>query len=114
MTFDELEATVTQWHISRNLIEGSSDSAQFKKLQEEVDELGGDIVHNRDAEECPKYYKKVDLRDELGDCLVVLINIATRNNFSLYEALEYSFAKIKDRKGTMVDGIFVKEEDIKI
>ena len=112
MTFDELEATVAKWHSDRNLLEGSTDRAQVKKLLEEADELHSDICHNRDAEDDPKYYKKVDLRDELGDCLVVLINIATRNNFSLYEALEYSFAKIKDRKGTMVDGLFVKEGDL--
>jgi NTP pyrophosphatase (non-canonical NTP hydrolase) len=112
MTFDELEATVAKWHSDRNLLEGSTDKAQVKKLLEEAEELRSDIWHNVDAEAEPKYYKKVDLRDELGDCLVVLINIATRNNFSLYEALEYSFAKIKDRKGKMVDGLFVKEGDL--
>ena len=100
MTFDELEDTVAQWHRSRNLIDGSSDKKQMKKLFEEVNELHSDVLNGS------------DLRDELGDCLVVLINIATRNNFSLYEALEYSFSKIKDRKGQMIDGIFVKEEDL--
>ena len=112
MTFDELEATVAKWHSDRNLLEGSTDYKQGLKLREEVEELLEDIKHNVDADIDPKYYKRVDLRDELGDCLVVLINIATRNNFSLYEALEYSFAKIKDRKGKMVDGLFVKEGDL--
>ena len=111
MTFDELEATVVQWHQDRDLLEGSTDYIQVRKLEEEVRELYEDIKHNLGAANEPKYYNKVDLRDELGDCLVVLINIATRNNFSLYEALEYSFAKIKDRKGKMVDGLFVKEGD---
>ena len=100
MTFDELEDTVAQWHNDRNLIDGSSDKQQMKKLFEEVNELHSDVLSG------------ADLRDELGDCLVVLINIATRNNFSLYEALEYSFSKIKDRKGKMIDGIFVKEADL--
>lgn len=110
MTFDELEATVAQWHQDRNLLEGSSDFYQARKLQEEAEELCEDINHNIKAALEPKYFNKVDLRDELGDCLVILINIATRNNFSLYEALEYSYAKIKERKGKMVDGWFVKEE----
>jgi len=52
------------------------------------------------------------LRDELGDCLVVLINIATRNGFTLKQALTVSYNKIKDRKGQMRHGIFVKEEDL--
>jgi len=100
MTFDKLEDTVAKWHRDRNLIDGSTDLRQMKKLFEEVNELHIDVLNGS------------DLRDELGDCLVVLINIATRNNFSLYEALEYSFSKIKDRKGKMIDGIFVKEEDL--
>lgn len=107
MTFDALEDTVVKWHIDRNLINGSSDAAQSLKLQEEVTELCADILHNRHSGGPP-----VDLRDELGDCLVVLINIAARNNFCLYEALEYSFGKIKDRKGKMIDGLFVKEGDL--
>ena len=112
MTFDELEDTVVQWHRDRNLIEGSTDITQMRKLREEVGELEADISHNYMADQLPDRYKVVDLRDELGDCLVVLINIACRNNFSLYEALEYSFSKIKERKGKMVDGVFVKEEDL--
>lgn len=100
MTFDELEESVSQWHRDRNLIEGSTDAKQMGKLVEEVDELFVDVIN------------KNDLRDELGDCLVVLINLATRNNFNLYEALEYSFSKIKHRKGKMINGVFVKEEDL--
>jgi len=100
VTFDELEQTVVKWHLDRNLIDGSTDATQMVKLFEEVNELHQDVSYGR------------DLRDELGDCLVVLINIAARNNFSLYEALEYSFSKIKDRKGEMRDGIWVKEADL--
>ena len=108
MTFDELENTVIQWHKDRNLINGSTDVVQINKLMEEVEELQQDIIQNT----MPDQYSSMDLRDELGDCLVVLINIASRNHFSLYEALEYSFAKIKDRKGKMINGMFVKEVDL--
>jgi len=107
MTFDQLEQTVAQWHKERNLIDGSTDSKQAIKLLEEAEELADDIATNVLCNN-----NTVDLRDELGDCLVVLINIATRNSFSLYEALEYSFSKIKDRKGKMINGLFVKEEDL--
>ena len=43
--------------------------------------------------------------------LVVMINIATRNNVSLLDCLSRAWDDIKDRKGRMVDGIFVKEGD---
>ena len=35
-----LEYHIGQWHINRNLIEGSSDIKQFDKLLEEVGNLG--------------------------------------------------------------------------
>lgn len=100
MSFAELEQLVADWHEDRNLIEGSTDAAQMHKLIEEVNELDQDV------------HDGYDLRDELGDVLVVLINIATRNGFTLRQALEASYKKIKDRKGQMRNGIFVKEEDL--
>ena len=42
--------------------------------------------------------------------MVVLINIAERNGFSLTDCLEVAYNDIKDRKGRMIDGVFVKEE----
>ena len=100
MSFEELEQLVAEWHEDRNLIEGSTDAAQMHKLLEEVNELDQDV------------HDGYDLRDEMGDVLVVLINIATRNGFTLRQALEVSYKKIKDRKGQMRNGIFVKEEDL--
>jgi NTP pyrophosphatase (non-canonical NTP hydrolase) len=100
VSFAELEQLVADWHEDRNLIEGSTDAAQMHKLLEEVNELDQDV------------HDGFDLRDEMGDVLVVLINIATRNGFTLRQALEVSYKKIKDRKGQMRNGIFVKEEDL--
>ena len=100
VSFEELEQLVAEWHDDRNLIEGSTDAAQMHKLLEEVNELDQDV------------HDGFDLRDEMGDVLVVLINIAERNGFTLRQALETSYNKIKDRKGQMRNGIFVKEEDL--
>jgi len=47
--------------------------------------------------------------DDIGDIMVVLINIARRNNLSLFDCLWHAYGDIKDRKGQMVDGLFVKE-----
>ena len=89
-----------QWHRDRNLIEGATDKDQVCKLIQEVGELSDNVCKNR------------DIRDDIGDIMVVLINIAERNNLSLTECLEVAYNDIKDRKGRMVDGIFVKESDL--
>ena len=41
-----------------------------------------------------------------------MLNITTRNNVSLEDCLARAWQDIKDRKGRMVDGIFVKETDL--
>ncbi len=55
--------------------------------------------------------KGKDIKDDIGDMIVVLINIAERNEVTLTECLEQAYNDIKDRKGKMVDGVFVKEGD---
>ena len=44
--------------------------------------------------------------------MVVLINIAERNGLSLLDCLSHAYNDIKDRKGRMVDGVFVKERTV--
>ena len=90
---------IVQWHYDRNLIEGSTDKDQALKLLQELGELSDSIC------------KGNDVRDDLGDMLVVMINIMERNNISMADCLEKAWDDIKDRKGCMVDGIFVKEGD---
>ena len=98
-SLENLIGLVTQWHHDRNLIEGSTDKDQFLKLIQECGELSDNIC------------KGNDIRDDIGDILVVLINIAERNGLTLRECLSVAYDDIKDRKGRMVDGVFVKESD---
>jgi len=88
---------VIEWHYDRNLIDGSTDKDQFFKLLEEVMELQKSIITGR------------DVADDIGDIMVVLINIAERNDLSIKDCLTVAYNDIKDRKGKMIDGIFVKE-----
>lgn len=89
---------ITQWHYDRNLIEGSTDKDQTLKLAQELGELSDSVCKGK------------SVADDIGDMIVVLINIAERNKLSLVDCLEVAWNDIKDRKGKMVDGIFVKEE----
>lgn len=94
----QIDSRVKQWHRDRNLVDGSTDQAQFVKLMEEAGELAGNIARGK----CVK--------DDIGDMMVVLCNIALRNGTNLRECYETAYHDIKDRKGRMVDGVFVKEE----
>ena len=89
---------IKSWHYARNLIEGASDKDQVCKLIQEVGELSDNVCKGK------------DIRDDIGDIIVVLINIAERNGLSITECVAQAYDDIKDRKGKMVDGIFIKEE----
>tara|TARA_R110000824_G_scaffold364176_2_gene552521 strand:+ start:500 stop:829 length:330 start_codon:yes stop_codon:yes gene_type:complete len=91
---------VVSWHLARNLVHGSTDKDQVLKLIQEVGELSDSIC------------KEQSPIDDIGDIMVVLINIIVRNNLSVTECLNHAYNDIKDRKGKMIDGIFVKEEDM--
>lgn len=95
----ELISDVVEWHRDRNLIFGSDDKAQVVKLAEEFGELAKAVA------------KQQDVRDHIGDMLVVMINIAERNGVSLHECLAVAYAEIASRKGRMVNGVFIKESD---
>jgi NTP pyrophosphatase (non-canonical NTP hydrolase) len=95
----DYEQLIAQWHRDRNLIEGSTDKDQYLKLIQEAGELSDSLC------------KEKDIRDDVGDMMVVLINIMVRNNLTMKECLAVAYDDIKDRKGKMIDGIFVKEGD---
>jgi NTP pyrophosphatase (non-canonical NTP hydrolase) len=91
---------VKKWHEDRNLVDGANDKDQLCKLVQEVGELSDNICKGK------------DVKDDIGDCMVVLINIAMRNKVSMSECLEQAYNDIRHRKGKMVDGVFVKEADL--
>ena len=99
MSKEKYEQLIRQWHQDRNLIDGSTDKDQYLKLIQEAGELSDSLCKGK------------DIRDDVGDMLVVLINILTRNNLTLSECLAVAYDDIKDRKGKMVDGVFIKEGD---
>ena len=100
LDLQQLESKIVKWHYDRNLIFGATDLSQHKKLVEESDELYQSIKAGTSP------------IDDIGDMIVVLINIATRNNLTLTECVQHAYDDIKDRKGMMIMGQFVKEDDL--
>ena len=97
---DELIHLISVWSMQRGIINNSTPLAQFDKLVSEVGELGDNVAKER------------DVTDDIGDCLVVLNNLAIMNDTTLEECLKVAYNDIKDRKGHMnTHGVFIKEGD---
>jgi len=90
---------IRQWAEDRNLIKGSNSRAQMLKLMEEMGELATGINKNNPTE----------IEDGIGDCVVVLTILAAQNGLTIEDCIMTAYHEIKDRKGRMVDGVFVKE-----
>lgn len=96
---DNLFHKVVKWAYERNIINGSDPKTQTIKLISEVGELSDSIN------------KGTDCRDDIGDCLVVLTILAEQKGYTIKECLEFAYEDIKDRKGLMFNGCFIKESD---
>ena len=92
---------IVQWARDRNLIDGATKHAQMVKLAEEVGELAAAIARD----------KYDDAFDAIGDCTVVLIILAAQMHVDFEYCLHLAWEQIKDRKGKMVNGVFIKEDE---
>lgn len=100
MKFKTIEDNIIQWGIDRNLYEKSDIAHQFSKLQEEVIELKEALSPTNQDEAI----------DAIGDIMVVLTHIAHFLETELKTCYLVAWSEIMDRKGKMVDGLFVKEK----
>lgn len=92
--------SIREWAKSRNLYENGDSKTQLIKLQEEVGELSRAILKSN----------KDELIDAIGDCVVVLTNLAKLNDLNIEDCINSSYEVIKNRTGKMINGTFVKNE----
>lgn len=93
---------IRNWAQERNLVAGSTPQTQLVKLVEEFVELAGGITEKKDDV----------VKDSIGDAIVVLTIIAAQHDLDMDDCIQAAYDEIKDRKGKMVDGVFVKEADL--
>jgi NTP pyrophosphatase (non-canonical NTP hydrolase) len=93
---------IRDWADARNIINGATPEKQFVKLMEEIGELANGIAKGRPDE----------IEDGIGDAVVVLTILAAQCGTSIENCIELAYNEIKDRKGRMVSGVFVKEADL--
>ena len=73
---------------------------QLLKLYEEAGELSEAVLKE----------DKQETIDAIGDCVVVLTNLSEHLGVNIEECIEQAYQEIKNRKGKMVNGTFVKDE----
>ena len=96
----ELQAKIEQWSEERGILANSKATTQCLKLMSELGELADNLAKNRDC------------RDDIGDCFVVLVNIAKLVNSDIAECAKIAYNDIKDRKGFLnEEGTFIKSTD---
>jgi len=100
MGINSLEHQVIQWGIAKGILPKPDPFAQYLKTCEEVEELG-DAIADTDTKE---------IKDAIGDIMVTLIMQCEAWGFTLEECLQAAYDEIKDRKGVMENGQFVKEK----
>lgn len=96
-----LTALIEEWAKERNL-HTADPAKQMLKLGEEFGELCQGMAKN----------KPDQIEDSIGDMYVVLTILSMQLGLDIGHCISGAYAEIKDRKGEMVNGVFVKEADL--
>lgn len=101
MEMEQVIKDIRKWIHDRNLQTATTQS-QLVKLGEEFGELCAGIARDDDP----------IIEDSLGDMFVVMMVIAEIKGFEIDDCIKSAYEEIKDRKGKLVNGVFIKEEDL--
>lgn len=92
---------IKEWAIDRNL-HTADPNKQMLKLGEEYGELCAGMARGNDEL----------IKDSIGDMFVVMTILCMQMNIDISVCIDKAYGEIKDRKGKMINGVFVKEEDL--
>ena len=91
---------IRDWAEERGLYDNGDPKTQTLKLMEEAGEI------------CRAVLKKdgPEIVDGIGDCVVVLTNLAELLEMRIEDCIREAYNEIKDRKGKMENGTYVKND----
>lgn len=98
----ELTARIEEWARERGL-DVADPAKQILKLGEEFGELCQGMAKN----------KPEQVEDSIGDMYVVMTILSLQLGLDIDDCVMKAYSEIKDRKGKMINGVFVKESDLK-
>lgn len=91
-----------KWWAKDRGLHTADPNKQMLKLFEELGELAEGMAKN----------KPVQINDSIGDIYVVLTILSMQLGLNIEHCVAWAYNEIKDRKGKMIDGVFVKEDDL--
>ena len=91
---------IREWAEERGLYDKGDPKTQTLKLMEEAGEICRAVLKDDRAE----------VIDGIGDCVVVLTNLAKLANITIEECIKVAYNEIKGRKGKMDNGTFKKDD----
>lgn len=97
----ELTARIEEWAIERGL-DTADPAKQMLKLGEEYGELCQGL-----AKDMPD-----QVEDSIGDMYVVLTILSLQLGLDIEDCVQKAYSEIKDRKGRLVNGVYIKEADL--
>lgn len=89
---------IRAWAKERGIYEKGDSKTQYVKLMEEAGELAKALLTN----------DKAEIKDAIGDMVVVLTNLAKLEDMKLEDCVVSAYTEIANRKGSMQNGTFVK------
>lgn len=105
-TFSDLITKINHWADERNL-KHADPKIQWMRVTEEIGEIRDVLLKPTKFTE-----PQAALKDAIGDTLVTIIVLAHQLDLDVTECLSIAYEEIKSRKGKMINGTFVKEEDL--
>ena len=91
---------IRNWAEERGIYDKGDVKTQLIKLYEEAGELSQGILKNN----------KPDIVDAIGDCVVVLTNLAYLADTDIENCIQSAYDEISSRTGKMKNGTFVKDQ----
>lgn len=96
----EIFDNIRDWAEKRGIYEKGNAHTQYVKLMEEAGELAQGLLKEEHTE----------TKDAIGDIIVVLTNLARLKGLNIEDCIFSAYNEIKDRKGKMKNGTFVKNK----
>ena len=123
-TYEQTADQVLDWAEAKGIISAGNPIKQLTKTQEELDETMLALQKIKHLEEPDLSFVDIkdkmaleqtyraEVEDGIGDMLVTIIILAELVGMSSVDCLNVAYNEIKDRKGEMRDGLFVKEANL--